>query len=62
MTRPIKYVLSGPCYDAQRGHDTPGHGACYEEYGQVTTLGGDVLPPQRCPCECHHWPEDGVPA
>ncbi len=62
MTKPMKYVLSGPCYDAQRGRDVPGHGACYGEYGEVKTLSGDLLPPQRCPCECHQWPDEGVPA
>ena len=60
--KPIKYVMSGPCHDAKNGIAVPGHEACYREYGEVETLGGDVLAPQRCPCECHQWPDEGVPA
>lgn len=57
----IKWVMSGPCEDALNGIDVPGHGACYGEYHETKTITGDILPAQRCPCTCHHWPEDGVP-
>ena len=60
--KPRKYQMGGPCRDALNGIAVPGHEACYGEYGEVTTVTGDLLPAQRCPCECHHWPEDGVPA
>ena len=38
------------------------HESCYGSYDETTSKDGEPVAEMRCPCECHHWPEDGVPA
>ncbi len=38
------------------------HSSCYEGYPASESKDGEPVAEMRCPCECHHWPEDGVPA
>lgn len=44
------------------------HDQCIGGYEQVTVVGGVVLPPERCSCDCGHTaqkerdPSEGMPA
>lgn len=51
----------GACQDVGRFPGTS-HESCYEEFKATTAGDGVKLAAQRCPCECHGWPENGVPA